>query len=249
MGGTSRILTLVFTDLADSTALKTQRGDQAVGALITRHRAHVRRLAAESGGRIIDWAGDGCFLTFETPSAAVLFALRLQQVHSEEPDLPGVRTGIHMGEVSERPGPDGDSAHPRVEGLAVDLAARISGLARPGQVLMSSSVADSARQRLEADAFLQPVLWRAHVSYALKGFDEALADPRSGDRGRGSIRGAGGERESEADTTAGLGGNAQENLARRGPVGGRAGNRGFLNVDACLRSHASPGGALAIPDF
>ena len=29
--GTSRILTLVFTDLADSTALKTRRGDQAVG--------------------------------------------------------------------------------------------------------------------------------------------------------------------------------------------------------------------------
>jgi TolB-like protein/class 3 adenylate cyclase/Flp pilus assembly protein TadD len=170
----SRILTLVFTDLADSTALKTQRGDQAVGELITRHRAHVRRLAAESGGRLIDWAGDGCFLTFETPSAAVLFALRLQQVHREEPDLPGVRTGIHMGEVSERPGPDGDLAHPRVEGLAVDLAARISGLAKPGQVLMSSSVADSARQRLEADAFLQPVLWRAHGSYALKGFDEAL---------------------------------------------------------------------------
>jgi TolB-like protein/class 3 adenylate cyclase/cytochrome c-type biogenesis protein CcmH/NrfG len=170
----SRILTLVFTDLADSTALKTQRGDQAVGELITRHRAHVRRLAAESGGRIIDWAGDGCFLTFETPSAAVLFALRLQQVHREEPDLPGVRTGIHMGEVSERPGPDGDVAHPRVEGLAVDLAARISGLARPGQVLMSSTVADSARQRLEADAFLQPVVWQAHGSYTLKGFDEAL---------------------------------------------------------------------------
>ena len=68
--GISRILTLVFTDLADSTALKTRRGDQAVGELITRHRAHVSRLAAESGGRIIDWAGDGCFPTFETPSAA-----------------------------------------------------------------------------------------------------------------------------------------------------------------------------------
>jgi adenylate cyclase len=185
--GTSRILTLVFTDLADSTALKTQRGDQAVGELITRHRAHARRLAAESGGRIIDWAGDGCFLTFETPSAAVLFALRLQQVHREEVDLPGVRTGIHMGEVSERSGPDGDVAHPRVEGLAVDLAARISGLARPGQVLMSSSVADSARQRLEADAFLQPVIWRAHGSYALKGFDEALQIREAGLEGMASF--------------------------------------------------------------
>ncbi len=174
VGGTSRILTLLFTDLADSTALKTQRGDQAVGELITRHREHVRRLAVESGGRIIDWAGDGCFLTFETPSAAVLFALRLQQAHCEEPDLPGMRIGIHMGEVSERPGPEGDVAHPRVEGLAVDLAARISGLARPAQVLMSSSVADSARQRLDSNAFGQPIRWRTHGSYALKGFDEAL---------------------------------------------------------------------------
>ena len=172
--GTSRILTLVFTDLADSTALKTRRGDQAVGELIARHRAHVRRLAAESGGRIIDWAGDGCFLTFETPSVAILFALRLQQAHGEEPDLPGVRTGIHMGEVSERPGPDGDVGHPRVEGLAVDLAARICGLARPAQVLMSSSVAHSARQRLDGDAFCQPIGWRTHGTYSLKGFDEAL---------------------------------------------------------------------------
>ncbi len=185
--GISRILTLVFTDLADSTALKTQRGDQAVGELFARHRAHVRRLATESGGRIIDWAGDGCFLTFETPSAAVLFALRLQQAHGQEPDLPGVRSGVHMGEVSERPGPDGDVAHPRVEGLAVDLAARISGLARPAQVLMSSSVADSARQRLEVDAFLQPVLWRTHGSYALKGFDEVLQIREAGLEGVASF--------------------------------------------------------------
>lgn len=172
--GTSRILTLVFTDLADSTALKTQRGDQAVSELIARHRAHVQRLATKSGGRIIDWAGDGCFLTCETSSAAVLFALRLQQAHHDEPDLPGVRIGLHMGEVSEQPNPDGDSLHPRVEGLAVDLAARISGLARPGQVLMSSAVADNARQRLDSHAFAQPVRWQAHGSYTLKGFDEAL---------------------------------------------------------------------------
>ena len=172
--GLSRILTLVFTDLVDSTALKRQRGDHAVGELIARHRALVGRLAAESSGRIIDWAGDGCFLTFEAPSAAVSFALRLQQAQREEPDLPDVRTGMHMGEVSERPGPGGDAAYPRVEGLAFDLAARISGLARPTQVLMSAAVADSARQRLDASAFSQPILWRAYGPYSLKGFDEPL---------------------------------------------------------------------------
>jgi class 3 adenylate cyclase len=44
----------------------------------------VQRLAAEAGGRVISWAGDGGFLVFEMPSAAVLFALRLQQAHADE---------------------------------------------------------------------------------------------------------------------------------------------------------------------
>jgi TolB-like protein/class 3 adenylate cyclase/tetratricopeptide (TPR) repeat protein len=170
--GVSRILTLVFTDLADSTALKRQRGDQAVAALISRHRAQVRQLALQTQGHIVDWAGDGCFLTFEAPSAAVAFALHLQEKHAVERDLPGVRVGIHMGEVSERP--DGDGGHPRVEGLAVDLAARISSLARPGQVLTSSGVADSARQRMDVAGFGHPIRWQSYGNYSFKGSDEPL---------------------------------------------------------------------------
>jgi TolB-like protein/class 3 adenylate cyclase/Tfp pilus assembly protein PilF len=170
--GISRILTLVFTDLADSTALKTTRGDQEVGDLISRHSALVRQLAADSGGRIIGWAGDGCFLTFDTPSAAVLFSLRLEQAHREASDLPAVRVGMHMGEVTEAPG-DADGP-PRVDGLAVDLASRISSLARPGQVLMSSAVYDTARPRLNATALGRPIRWQMHGGYTLKGFDKVL---------------------------------------------------------------------------
>ena len=170
----SRVLTLVFTDLADSTALKSARGDVAVGDLISRHRDHVTRLAEECAGRIIDWAGDGCFLTFETASAGVLFALRLQQAHSDATDLPGVRIGIHMGEVTEKPNPEGDDKHPRIEGLAVDVAARVSGLAKPGQVLMSSSVHNSAKQRMGVEIMGMPLLWQLHGTYELKGFDAPL---------------------------------------------------------------------------
>ena len=172
--GKSRVLTLVFTDLADSTALKTQRGDMVVGDLISRHRDIVTRLAEDCTGRIIDWAGDGCFLTFETSSAGVMFSLQLQQAHADEPDLPGVRVGIHMGEVTVKPGPGGPDSPPRIEGLAVDIAARISGLAKPGQVLMSTAVHNSARQRLGVDTFGQPILWQAHGTYELKGFDEPM---------------------------------------------------------------------------
>jgi len=147
----------------------------------------VRQLATQMHGRVVDWAGDGCFLTFETPSAAVAFALRLQQAHAADRDLPGVRIGIHMGEVSERPGPDGDAAHSRVEGLAVDLAARISGLARAGQILMSSGVADSARQRLDGAGFSRPILWKNHGDYSLKGMDDPLEIREAGIEGVASF--------------------------------------------------------------
>lgn len=170
----SRTLTLVFTDLADSTALKSERGDRVAGNLIAEHRGHVQRLSIAAGGRVIDWAGDGCFLTFPAPSAAVSFALELQRTHAREAHLPGVRVGIHLGEVSERTGPDGEGGPARVEGLAVDLAARISGLARPGQILLSVPVADSARPRLDPEPFDAPVRWATHGAFALKGFAGAM---------------------------------------------------------------------------
>ncbi len=176
----SRILSLVFTDLANSTALKSERGDDAVESLIARHRACVTAVAADCGGRIIDWAGDGCFLTFETSSSAVLFALRLQQAHADEPDLPGVRIGIHMGEVTEI---TNDSGAPHIAGLAVDLASRISGLARPGQVLMSAAVYDSARQRIGVESLGKPILWQAHGTYAVKGFDKEIEIGEAGVEG------------------------------------------------------------------
>jgi class 3 adenylate cyclase len=54
----SSLLSLVFTDLVDSTALKTQLGDGKTGALIARHQERVRGLIHELAGREIDVAGD-----------------------------------------------------------------------------------------------------------------------------------------------------------------------------------------------
>ncbi|MCP4575295.1 MAG: SUMF1/EgtB/PvdO family nonheme iron enzyme [Deltaproteobacteria bacterium] len=170
----SKVLTLVFTDLKGSTSLKAEKGDDIAGQLIARHREYVKRLALTDGGRIIDWAGDGCFLTFETPSAAVLFALHLQQTHQRENDLPQVYVGINMGEVMEHEGPDGKDGPPRVEGLAVDTAARIQSLALPGQILMSSAVFNSARQRLSSSQIDAPMCWEAHGAYLFKDFDDFI---------------------------------------------------------------------------
>lgn len=97
---TPHILTLVFTDLVGSTALKTEHGDKPAGALIKRHRDHVTNLSVAQGGTVVDWAGDGCFLFFHSASAVVLFGLEVQRKHSDESDLPGVRIGTHLGEVT-----------------------------------------------------------------------------------------------------------------------------------------------------
>ena len=168
------LLCLVFTDLVDSTALKTRMGDEAAGELIGRYQDRVRGLMTETAGREIDSAGDGFFLTFDTPSAGVGFALRLQGIHESEPDLPSVRVGIHLGEVTERPAPPGSSKPMLVEGLAVDLAARIGALAQPSQVLMSAPVFNSGRQRLKGRDFGREISWCAHGPYLLKGIDDPV---------------------------------------------------------------------------
>ncbi len=179
----SSLLSLVFTDLVDSTALKTRLGDHQAAELIARHGERVRRLQRELAGREVDTAGDGFFLTFETPSAAVTFALRLQQIHHAEPDLPAVRVGVHLGEVSEQAAPAGSTKPTLVEGLAVDLAARIQSLAQPGQVLMSSPVLDGARQRLKGREIEREIRWRRHGAYRLKGIEQAVEIGEAGFEG------------------------------------------------------------------
>jgi WD40 repeat protein/class 3 adenylate cyclase len=171
----SRILSLVFTDLVDSTNLKTQLGDKAVADLIKRHSDHVDRLVAEQKGRVISWAGDGCYLTFESSSAAVLFCVDLLKAHRDDDVLPGVRMGIHTGEITETTD-ESDPAYPvQVNGLAVDLAARVSGLAGVNQILLTEAVFDNVRARLRTDDFNVEVEWRAHGDYELKGIESAVS--------------------------------------------------------------------------
>ena len=179
----SSLLSLVFTDLVDSTALKTQLGDYKAGELIERHQERLRALRVETSGREVDTAGDGFFLTFETPSAAVTFALRLQQIHHHEPELPKVRVGVHLGEVSERPAPQGAANALFIEGLAVDLAGRIQSLAQPGQVLMSQPVFDAGRQRLKGHEIEREIRWNNYGPYLLKGIEESVEIREAGFEG------------------------------------------------------------------
>ena len=70
-----------------------------------------------------------------------------------------------------------------VEGLAVDLASRVEGLASPGQVLMTQAVFDAVRQRLKGVEFEREVAWRAHGAYLLKGIDDPIEIGEAGFEG------------------------------------------------------------------
>jgi len=175
-----RAVTLVFTDLQDSTGLKQRLGDAAAGALIERHRRLVGDHVAAGGdehGRIVNCAGDGFLLLFAAPTAALRFALDLQQAHADDRALPAVRIGIHLGEVAMAD--DGSS----LDGVEVDTAARLGALARPGQVLMSIGALRSAKAHVHADARGRPISWRLHGDFQLRGLQDPVTVGEAGIEG------------------------------------------------------------------
>lgn len=128
-----RVLTTVlFTDVVDSTGRVCELGDRTWAELLRTHQARFRDRLRPFGGREVDAAGDGFLASFDSASRAVAFACGF---HAEVLDLHlEVRTGVHTGECELDDG--------RLRGVAVHVGARLAGLARPGEVLVSSTVRD-----------------------------------------------------------------------------------------------------------
>jgi pimeloyl-ACP methyl ester carboxylesterase len=128
-----RVLTTVmFTDVVGSTDRAAALGDRAWRQLLGRHDALVADVVARHGGAIVDTAGDGALARFDGPARAVRAAAAIVSgVRALGLD---VRAGVHTGEIEQA----GDS----IAGIAVHVGARISALAGPGQVLVSSTVRD-----------------------------------------------------------------------------------------------------------
>jgi class 3 adenylate cyclase/YHS domain-containing protein len=128
--------TFAFLDLAGFTALTETHGDEAAAALIERFGSLVASALANEA-RLVSIVGDGAFLAAATPAEALRVLERLLQLLQHEPDFPMLRAGLHHGEAAERGG--------QFFGNAVNIAARIAGYARGGQVLCSETVVAAAR--------------------------------------------------------------------------------------------------------
>jgi serine/threonine protein kinase/class 3 adenylate cyclase len=174
------LLTIVFTDLVDSVALRRQLGDQASTTLMQAYRRAVRTLLQSvSEAEEVETAGDSFLLLFARPSDAVRFTLVMQRQVMALAQEQGVqlldRVGVHVGEVvieEHAQGPKPKDLY----GSQVDLCARLMGLAQGGQVLLTRAVFDNARQALRGEDLegFKDLQWLNHGPYLLKGIEEPI---------------------------------------------------------------------------
>lgn len=125
-------VTILFTDIVDSTARAAELGDREWRHLLDRHDEIVRQALNRFQGKEVNTAGDGFLASFDRPSTAIRCAWEIRNA-LRDIDIE-VRAGIHIGTVEGR-GED-------IAGLSVHTGARIAALARPGEILVSNTVAD-----------------------------------------------------------------------------------------------------------
>ena len=126
------LATVMMTDIVDATATAVRLGDRAWRDLLEAHHAAVRAELGRFGGREVDTAGDGFLATFDGPARAIRCAAAISaRVRSLGMDL---RIGLHAGECELIAG--------KMGGVAVHIGARVADHARPGEVLVTSTVKD-----------------------------------------------------------------------------------------------------------
>ncbi len=141
-----RWVTVMFVDIVESTRLTEELGDDEWTQILARYRELVRAVFDARGGEEVGTQGDGFLAKFPAPDDAVQCAIEVQQdvrkVSAAGVPL-SVRIGIHAGDAVHD---DGD-----LVGRAVNLAARVTQAAAPGEILVTEPVADQVGTSLKLE--------------------------------------------------------------------------------------------------
>jgi class 3 adenylate cyclase len=125
---------ILFADISGSTRLYETLGDQQAAERVGRSLTMLARVCEDCGGRVIRTNGDGALCLFETADAALRASRLMQEKTDEHQELsescPGIHIGCHFGPVLENAGD--------LYGDAVNLAARVAGLAKVGQIITTA---------------------------------------------------------------------------------------------------------------
>jgi class 3 adenylate cyclase len=144
---TRRWVSVMFTDIVDSTRLAETLGDQEWSEVLGRYRGLVRAAFTARGGNEVGTQGDGFLARFPSPAEAVLCAVDIQREVEHVPETTDfdfkVRIGVHAGEAVEDQGD--------LVGRVVNLASRVTGAAGPGEILVTEPVADYLGGRLQLE--------------------------------------------------------------------------------------------------
>jgi len=135
-------VSIMFSDIENSTALFEKLGDLRAHEVLTAHNAIIRKQIAAEKGFEVKTIGDGFMVVFSSVRNAVLCAISIQRAFEKwceqhPSDAVRVRIGMHTGEAIRHQGGD-------LIGIAVTLAARIANRAEGGEILVSATMKDIA---------------------------------------------------------------------------------------------------------
>lgn len=143
----TREVTVMFTDLKDSTHLAESLGDMQTRELINRHNSILFPLIDSHNGVLVKTMGDGTMSYFENPDDAVRTAAAFQAAlkkHNKQPSVKvpiKVRVGINTG--------TGIVEETDIYGDVVNVAARFEAQANAGEIYMSESTFDGIENKGE----------------------------------------------------------------------------------------------------
>ena len=121
-------LTVGFADQVGFTRLARRMEEHELAALVERFESRSADVVTKYGGRVIKTLGDEIFFVASTPEAGAEVSLHLLSEHEADDTIPRLRIGLATGTVVTRRGD--------VFGTTVNLASRLTALARPDSVLV-----------------------------------------------------------------------------------------------------------------
>jgi adenylate cyclase len=130
-----------FLDMTGYTDLTRRLTQDQLAALLERFEAAASDVIAENRARIVKTLGDEVLFAADDPGDGARIALHLVEYAAGDAELPDLRGGLAAGEVLWRYGD--------VAGEVANIASRLTGLARPGTVLVDRALAESLAQRPE----------------------------------------------------------------------------------------------------
>ena len=148
--------TVGFADLVAFTALSNGMDEEELATLVEAFETRCADLVTARGGRVVKTLGDSVLFASDQPVVAIEIALELVAGIGSEPDLPDVRVGLATGPVIMRLGD--------VYGAPVNLASRLTTVARRNRVIADAATADA----LPAELFESRVL----PARPMRGFGE-----------------------------------------------------------------------------